>query len=347
MDNIDLAISFDTTGSMYPCLTQVRRNVVSTIKYMFEQIPQIRIAIMAHGDYCDGSDVLSVLDFTNDENAICKFVQTVRRTDGGDCNECYEFVLNRARTLSWTSKKNKAFVLIGDADPHRVGYRHRGIVNQLDWENEAALLLNSNIAILPIQALDHANTSFYTKLASMSKSPLLTLDQFADTNHILMAIAMSRANKLVEFEKVLQQQSGISYSVFAAVDSLMGRAKRTRKTTTLSKFAVAPSRFQILHVDADCSIKDFVQANGLLFKQGQGFYEFTKTETIQSYKEVILQDVETGDMFSGDKAREIAGIPIGINTRLKPETLTRYRCFVQSTSNNRKLKANTFFLYEA
>ena len=120
---IDLAFSFDTTGSMFPCLSQVRRNVEKLVRWLFDNVDNIRIAVIAHGDYCDGDRVITALDFTNNVEALCKFVRTVAATSGGDADECYEFVLNRARTLSWTGGKNKAFVMIGDADPHKKGYR--------------------------------------------------------------------------------------------------------------------------------------------------------------------------------------------------------------------------------
>ena len=50
---VEVVFSFDTTGSMYPCLTQVRRHVKSTVTRLGEEIPGIRIGIIAHGDYCD------------------------------------------------------------------------------------------------------------------------------------------------------------------------------------------------------------------------------------------------------------------------------------------------------
>jgi hypothetical protein len=101
-----------------------------------------------------------------------------------------------------------------------------------------------------------------------------------------------------------------------------------------------------MDVDTDCAIKDFVEANGITFKKGRGFYQFTKRTMIQDYKEVILMNKMTGDLFNGDKAREIAGIPIGASAEVSPEKLTDYIVFVQSTSVNRALKAGTKFLYE-
>jgi hypothetical protein len=91
-----------------------------------------------------------------------------------------------------------------------------------------------------------------------------------------------------------------------------------------------------------------VTENGLNFKKGRGFYEFTKTETIQGYKEIILSDRKTGDMFAGAAAREMLGLPAeGEGTaRIKPTSLDKYMVFVQSTSVNRKLIGKTKFLYE-
>jgi hypothetical protein len=129
------------------------------------------------------------------------------------------------------------------------------------------------------------------------------------------------------FNKILDRQSSTS---FAAVDLR----------------AVTPGRFQILDVDEDCPIKDFVQHNGLTFNTGRGFYEFTKTETIQNYKEIVLMDRATGDLFAGSRARELLGLPDGETVRVGPKALERYVVFVQSTSANRKLMAGTRFLYE-
>jgi hypothetical protein len=89
-----------------------------------------------------------------------------------------------------------------------------------------------------------------------------------------------------------------------------------------------------------------VLANGLIFKVGRGFYEFTKTETIQAKKEIILMDRVTGDLFEGSAAREILGLPMDVAIRIKPSNLEKYVVFVQSTSANRKLIGNTQFLYE-
>ena len=121
-ESIDLVFSFDTTGSMYPCLTQVRRQVEATTKRLFKDIPNIRIGIIAHGDYCDGRDVLTKLDLTNDQSKICNFIRKAPATYGGDAPECYELALHESRSFSWTSGRTKVLVLIGDDVPHGPTY---------------------------------------------------------------------------------------------------------------------------------------------------------------------------------------------------------------------------------
>jgi hypothetical protein len=109
---------------------------------------------------------------------------------------------------------------------------------------------------------------------------------------------------------------------------------------------VPPARFQVLEVGADkISIKQFAGDNGLQFKVGRGFYEFTKPEVISEKKEVVLMSKRTGDMFTGDEAARRIGVG-STGGRLKPSDLDQWRVFVQSTSVNRVLVPRTGFLYE-
>ncbi len=46
---IDVVFSFDTTGSMYPCLEEVRHKLKEIIERLLKDIPNIRIALIAQG----------------------------------------------------------------------------------------------------------------------------------------------------------------------------------------------------------------------------------------------------------------------------------------------------------
>lgn len=114
---VEVCFCFDTTGSMYSCLAQVRTNIEQTVTRLLKEIPDIRIAIMAIGDYCDAQSkyVVSICDLTSDADKICKFVRTVAATGGGDTPEAYEWGLHEARSLSWEAETSKAVVMIGDS----------------------------------------------------------------------------------------------------------------------------------------------------------------------------------------------------------------------------------------
>ena len=51
------------------------------VKRLQNEIPGIRIAIIAHGDYCDASVyVTKIMDFSTDVDQLCNFVQNVKGT---------------------------------------------------------------------------------------------------------------------------------------------------------------------------------------------------------------------------------------------------------------------------
>ncbi len=347
IDNrVEVVFSFDTTGSMYPCLAQVRKKLGATVTRLAKEIPGIRIGIIAHGDYCDeGSTyVTKSLDLTDDKDAIVRFVERVQPTGGGDAPECYELVLHQAQSLSWTADYTKAFVLIGDDVPHGPSQNPR----KLDWRKELATLGGMGIPVYGVQALNRRHaTPFYKELAQKSGGFHISLDQFAYITDTLLAICLKQSGdmKLQAYETEVAKEGRMSRGLNTVFNTMLKRETPTAYASTDLR-AVTPGRFQFLDVDSNTPIKDFVTENGLKFKPGRGFYEFTKTETIQGRKEIVLMDRKTGDLFSGEGAREMLGLPPGETVRIRPANLEKYVVFVQSTSNNRKLMGGSRFLYE-
>lgn len=344
--NIEVVFSFDTTGSMYPCLTQVRRNLKSTITRLLDEIPGIRIGIIAHGDYCDAGStyVTKHLDLAGDVDIICNFVQTVGQTGGGDAPECYELVLHEAQSLSWSPSSNKVLVMIGDDIPHAPAQTPQ----KLNWRKELDLLTELGISVYGIQALNRAHaTPFYKELAHKSGGFHLNLDQFSYITDFFLSVCyqQSSPDQLQNYEQEIVNEGRMNRGLNQMFNTLLNREKSNDFTATDLR-AISPGRFQTLAVDNDISIKAFVLENGLTFKVGRGFYEFTKTETIQAKKEIVLMDRKTGDLFAGDAARDLLGLPIGESVRIRPHNLEQYVVFVQSTSANRKLVGSTRFLYE-
>lgn len=347
IDNkIEVVFSFDTTGSMYPCLTQVRRKVGETVKRLMSEIPGIRIGIIAHGDYCDAGStyVTKALDLTDDGDAIVRFVEKVGPTGGGDAPECYELVLHEARSMSWTKDYTKVFVLIGDDVPHGPKQNPK----KLDWRAEVDALAVAGVPVYGVQCLNRGHaTPFYRELAQKSGGFHIGLDQFSYVTDMVLAVCLKQSgdDKLQSFEHEVKKQGRMNRGLDKMFGTMMKREASAEFTNTDLR-AVPPGRFQALEVDSDMPIKQFVLENGLTFKAGRGFYEFTKTETIQGHKEVVLMDRKTGDLYSGERAREMLGLPPGSTVRIKPSSLEKFVVFVQSTSYNRKLIGGTRFLYE-
>lgn len=345
-NSIEVVFSFDTTGSMYPCLTQVRRKIGSTVARLMKEVPGIRIGVIAHGDYCDAgtSYVTKALDLTDDQGAVCRFVERVGPTFGGDAPECYELVLREAQSFTWTPSYTKVLVLIGDDVPH--GPRQNP--GKLDWRTELDRLADRGIPVYGVQALNRGHARpFYEELARKSGGFHLGLDQFSHITDMILAICMKQASddKLRAYEREVEKEGRLHRGLHRMFDTMMRRQASTA-AADVDLAAVPPGRFQVLDIDADCPIRDFVTENGLRFKKGRGFYEFTKTETIQGGKEIVLMDRKTGDMWSGAHARRMLGLPEGTTARVRPASLDRYFVFVQSTSVNRRLVRGTRFLYE-
>ena len=180
-------------------------------------------------------------------------------------------------------------------------------------------------------------------------TPCIGEEEKREVMRVLESGWLSTGPRVKQFEQELTSSGRMNRGMDAAIGTMLGRVASVRfKTSAMKMGAVDVGRFQVLDVDRDVPIKQFVQDNGLTFKKGRGFYEFTKTVEVQEYKEVILEHRETGDLFTGDKAREIAGIPVGVRAKVKPNApgLADYVCFIQSTSVNRKLIGGTRFLYE-
>ncbi|MEM7725504.1 MAG: vWA domain-containing protein [Cyanobacteria bacterium P01_A01_bin.45] len=344
--SVEVVFSFDTTGSMYPCLTQVRRKIKESVTRLMNEIPLIKIGIIAHGDYCDeGSTyVTKILDLSSDIDAICKFVQTVEPTFGGDAPECYELVLHQSQSLSWSDSASKSVVLIGDDIPHAPARNPQ----KLNWREEIKKLAQKEILVYGVQALNRSHaTPFYQELANKSGGFHVNLNQFAYITDLFLAVCyqQSSSEQLQNYEQEIISQGRMSRGLNNIFNSMMGRGE-TSYYEAADLRSVSPGRFQVLDIDENTPIKSFVLENGLNFKVGRGFYEFTKKETIQGYKEIILMERKTGDLFEGEAARELLGIPTGETVRLKPNNLEKYMVFVQSTSANRKLIGGTRFLYE-
>lgn len=186
----NVVLSFDTTGSMRPVIEQVRQKLRDLVEMMTADIPDLKIGLIAHGDYCDGEKCIASLDLTNDLEKIMSFINDAPNTSGGDAPECYEFALQTAKNFSWPAEGG-SIVLIGDDEPHQNN------PNNIDWRVECNELLAKNVKIFPMQCLYLAHrpnvNGFWEEVGKISGTPLIKLESFSDSSNTIEALAYASA----------------------------------------------------------------------------------------------------------------------------------------------------------
>jgi hypothetical protein len=360
---------------MSPCIREVRHHLKRLLATLSEHIPDVRLGVVLQGDYCDvrSTYVTTFSGFTSDPVELGRWIDSQPNTNGGDTDECYELLLwQMTHQIPWRPDARKIVVMIGDALPHEPGYFDRWRMPtqrvNLDWLEESQKVEDAGIVLYTIQCMTRHDG--FWDVIPCNQGIRLWLAQFNDALVYIEAIAMrGDTESLAAYGERLESEFRMNRVVAEALDAIERGESMTPSLTTVYTTrttrvrrmyreygepglnAVAPERFQILEVHERVAIRYFVEHMGCRFQAGHGFYEFTKKETIQEYKEVVLRDRRTGDMFSGREAREMIGFPYGNRGRLAPsdippEVRKRYQVFVQSTSYNRVLMPETWFLYE-
>ena len=171
---LDMVIAFDTTGSMATYIDAVRQEVAELIPNLFKDNEDLRLGIVAFGDYCDMKnaqdfgDAYQCMMPTNNENDIIKFVRESKDTSGGDGDEFYELVIKKiVEETPWREGSTRAILLISDADPHPLGYTFKDYVvgNQIDWRKEAQKAAEMKIKIDTVTITD---APWYKELSKMT-----------------------------------------------------------------------------------------------------------------------------------------------------------------------------------
>ena len=197
---LDMVIAFDTTGSMSTYINAVKTHVKKLVPKLFSSNPDLRIGIVAFGDYYDMDskdnfgNAYQVLGLTNDENEIIKFINEAQNTSGGDGDEFYELVIKKiTEETTWRQGSTKAVLLIADAAPHEVGYSYRNIVRnaQIDWREEAQKASELGIKF-DTMTINPMYVEWYKKLSAMTNGVSVPFKNSGKTSQVIEAAALSR-----------------------------------------------------------------------------------------------------------------------------------------------------------
>ncbi|EFA84198.1 hypothetical protein PPL_03274 [Heterostelium album PN500] len=204
-NDVEIVFCFDTTGSMYSVLNEVRAKVRETVTKLLEEIPSIRIGVVGIGDFCDHYNVIRSLNLTSNVDVLCKFIMDVPRTSGGDEDEAYELALQRVKSMSWSKHTSKAIVMIGDSAPHAPYYTTLNI----NWLQEVDDLESLGIKIYGVVCQHERNRFFYQMMAERTGGLCIKFDRFNLITEMFLAICYreSSKEKYQEFKNQMVEQN--------------------------------------------------------------------------------------------------------------------------------------------
>lgn len=225
--HLDVAFVFDTTGSMYPYLEQVRGELTRLASEVSKAIPHVRIGVIAFGDYCDEdlTYLTKVLDLTPDFNQVQTFVAQVEQTSGGDTPEAVEEALFEANRLNWRIGSTRAIVLVGDAPPHGVIDVVANCLYGHHYKTEGNALAQKGIKIYPTQCgKNSAAEQAFRWLASQTGGSYLNLENIADLVDLLIGICLKEVGLLESYTQKLQADNLLTGSKARLLKQLKGSA---------------------------------------------------------------------------------------------------------------------------
>jgi len=197
---LDMVIAFDTTGSMARYIGAVRKEVSKLIPQLFKDNEDLRLGIVAFGDYCDMNnahdfgDAYQCIAPTNNENELIKFVLNSKDTSGGDGPEFYELVIKKiVEETEWREGSTRAILLIADAQPHEIGYSFGNIIsgNQIDWRIEAHKAVDKKIKI---DTVTITNEPWFKELSAMTDGVSVPFHSGYNTIRLLHASVCARGS---------------------------------------------------------------------------------------------------------------------------------------------------------
>lgn len=220
---LDMVIAFDTTGSMSSYIGAVKEHVKELVPKLFKQNPDLRIGVVAFGDYCDMlskdefGKAYQVCKLTDNENKLIEFITNAQDTYGGDSDEFYELVIKKiTEETNWRKDSTKAVLLIADANPHNVGYSFSNKVfnSQIDWKEEAKKAAEKGIKF---DTLTINKREWYKELSKITNGVSAPFSTSSKTSHLVEAAALARGGSRTKLAYKTTMDSFVNDAEMSAV----------------------------------------------------------------------------------------------------------------------------------
>ncbi len=205
--SLDAVFIFDTTGSMFPCISRVKEALGQMLDRLQKTVTGFRLALIGYSDHDQDEPepfLVEVTDFSRDHPALQGEIARMRPTYGGDNPEAVEDALHAANGLSWSPDSKRAIVLVGDAPPHGVGAPDDAFEDGCPlghvWEDEVEALLEKGVVFYTVLAYDRqpdpTAKRIWQALADRSGGKYFELDDISDIALLLEACVAVRAGVL-------------------------------------------------------------------------------------------------------------------------------------------------------
>ena len=149
------------------------------------------------------------LALTQNQGDIINFITHARNTSGGDDDEFYEVVIAKiVAETKWRKGAEKAVMLIGDANPHAVGYTYSGKIenNQINWRTEASKAAALGIKFDTLRI--NERTPWFAELSKITNGVSLPFKNDAKTDQVIYAATLARGGEVTR-EKFMSVQASV------------------------------------------------------------------------------------------------------------------------------------------
>lgn len=206
----DYVIAFDCTGSMAGYIESVKKHVTELVNELFDKTKDLRIKIVAFGDYCDMNSTndfgkaYQVIELTDDRAKLINFIKQSTNTSGGDGDEFYELVIRKINNeTDWRPRASKAVLLIGDAPYHKVGYKYNSgkvnIISDIDWKQEAMVAQEKGIQYDTLKIQPGIN--WYTELSTLTGGVSMDFKNAAKISNVIEGTVYARSSRSAYLSK--------------------------------------------------------------------------------------------------------------------------------------------------
>lgn len=241
--------------------------------------------------------------------------------------------------------------------------------NDMTWDKESAYLLvvvtdggeNHSIAYRPSPQRNAEMIKAFIKQMTATDRVTVAVNCPPGTEHTIEALGVARGNILAWEASAAGIQRMSASNVGATQNYTQMRSRGVTASSTHyaglqgdankiaqdlgKKLDEVTKQVTVERVGKDAiQVRKFAEQKFGLYEKGTIYYELNKRETVQPYKDIIVQDTATGKFFKGhDAAKKMLGLPATVQGDIKiaPGTLGDFKVFVQSTSYTRKLLPGT------